>query len=290
MGRRRRSIVRRSTATAIVVVAFVAVAAWSAAGAAAASRPGADWHHALAVLKSLRKQPPSVPIVYLLGDSLAWECTVDDRSWATQVRRYGGGRIVAFNLGSRNQTFGQSAALVGVMPRRRAIAFIGVDPGRFAAAPIKPVLKLDRRLAASYAQHHYTGDGILSVTRKKAQVRDWVRRRYPAFRRNYLGNLMRLDTLIVACERRGLRPVLLELPHNTAVAGHRLDRALSTIRYGCRSLAALHDIPFVSLEAQARLVNADFHDLAHMVESGRVKWQRPLAKRTAGLLKLYGMR
>jgi len=273
-----------------VLAAAVLLTASSAAVATAAPRPGADWHHALAVLKTLRKQPPRVPIVYLLGDSLARECTVDDRSWATQVRRYGGGRIMAFNLGSRHQTFGQSAALVGVMPRRPAIVFIGVDPGRFAAAPVKPVLRLDRRLAASYAQHHYTGSGILSVARKKAMVRDWVRRRYPAFRRSYLGNLLRLEALIVACERRGLRPVLLELPLNTAVAGHSFDRALSTYRYGCRSLAALHDIPFVSLVAQARLVNADFHDLAHMVESGRVKWQRLLAKRTAGLLKRYGMR
>jgi len=47
------------------------------------------------------------------------------------------------------------------------------------------------------------------------------------------------------------------------------------------ALAALRDIPFVSLVAQARHLNADSHDLARVVESGRAKWQRLPAKRTA---------
>jgi hypothetical protein len=262
------------------------------AGPAAATAPqaGSDWNHALKVLLSMRSRPPSAPLVFLLGDSLAREGTVSDRSWSNAVRHYGEPNVAVRNLGSRNQTFDHSAALVTLMPARPAIVFISVDPGRFASGRTTPITSLDADLAARHAQHHYKDADIMSWSRKQSMLRAWVQRSYPVFRARYLANLLRLDALLTTCERRRVHAVLLDLPMNMQLIGSAMDVPIETYREGCRSLAALHGVPYVNLASRAQLTNDDYYDIAHMVGSGRVKFQKLLAQKTVTLLRQYGMR
>ena len=53
-------------------------------------------------------------------------------------------------------------------------------------------------------------------------------------------------------------------------------------------LAAKYGVPYVDVNKAAAVPNADFHDLSHLVEPGRVLWQRQLAKALAPLLKGAG--
>jgi hypothetical protein len=216
---------------------------------------------------------------------------VSDESWSADVAARGGPAVITYNLGSRNQTFYEDVALVKAMPQVPTIVYIAVNVGRFTSPYTTKVVPLapDPEQVARHKQHHYTQSRILSLAEKKAMVRDWLVRRYPVFQERFKYNAGQLDRLIRACLRRGLHPVLVDMPRNIAVIGKALDRPMHRYHKACWALADKHDIPFVNFVRAAALVNRDFHDLCHLVEPGWPKFQGLLAGRTVGLLKSYGM-
>ncbi len=250
-----------------------------------------DWAHVLQVVANLKAQPPAAPVICLLGGSAARECTIDDASWSARVAKLGGPAVVAYNLGSRNRTLAQDVELVQALPKTRGIVYIGINVGRFTAPPSDPSLDLPEPTQSlpPYRQHHYSQSKILSVAKKRALLKAWLAKRYPEFKKNYASNLTTLEQLIVACKAQDLRPVLLELPRDTAIVEHSLDAPVARYTSGCRALAKKHGVPWVSFVSAARLPNADFYDLWHLVEPGRTVWQRFLSANTVGLLEKYGM-
>jgi hypothetical protein len=250
-----------------------------------------DWAHVLQVVANLRARPPAGHAVLLLGGSAARESTIDDASWTAQVKSLGGSAVTAYNLGSSNRTLEQDVALIDALPRTTGLVYISINVGRFTAAPSQPTLDLPEPAATlpPYSQHHYSQKRILSVAKKKAVLKDWLVRRYPVFKKNYASNLATLEQLLTACRARGLRPVLLELPRDTAVIGHALDTPVARYTSSCRALAKKHGVPWVSFVGVAHVPNADFYDLWHLVEPGRATWQRLLSAKTVALLKKYGM-
>ena len=252
---------------------------------------GSDWGHVLQVVANLKAQPPAAPVVCLLGGSAARESTIDDARWADQVETLGGPPVVAYNLGSRNRTLAQDVELVRALPKTPGIVYIGINVGRFTAPPSHPTLDLPEPTQSlpPYRQHQYSQSRILSIAKKRALLDAWLAKRYPEFKKNYASNLTMLEQLLVACKDRGLRPVLLELPRDTAIVGHALDAPVARYSSGCRALAKKHGVPWVSFVSAARLPNADFYDLWHLVEPGRAVWQRLLSGKTVDLLQKYGM-
>ena len=168
--------------------------------------------------------------------------------------------------------------LIQALPKTRGIVYIGINVGRFTAPPSHPTLDLPEPTQSlpPYRQHQYSQSKILSVARKKALLAAWLAKRYPEFKKNYAPTSRRSSS----CRRlqgRGLHPVLLELPRNTAIVGHALDAPVARYTSGCRALAKKHGVPWVSFVSAARLPNADFYDLWHLVEPGRTVWQRFLS-------------
>jgi hypothetical protein len=275
------------------------VAAGGASSAPGAVTPGKqtstgggdDWQHVLQAIANLRAGPPSEPLVVLLGGSAARESTIGDASWAAQVTQDGGPAVAAYNLGSRNRTLAQDVALVKKLPETRGIVYVGINVGRFTSPPSSPGIKLPEPSVSlpAYKQHQYSKTDIKSAAKKKALVTQWMASRYPAFKANYASNLKTLGALIAACRERGLEPVLLELPRDTAVIGGALDAPVDRFTADCKALARKKDVPWVSFVAKARLPDGDFYDLWHLVEPGREVWQTLLSKETVTLLKQYGM-
>ena len=263
-----------------------------AAGAKAAQRgaPGDDWKHVLQVVANLRADPPSEPLVLLLGGSAARESTVGDASWAAQIRSGGGPAAAAYNLGSRNRTLAQDVALVKALPAGSGLIFIGINVGRFTSPPSSPTLALPEPVASlpPYAQHQYTQSNVKTTAKKKALVTEWMSKRYPAFKANYATSFKTLGALVRACKSKGYTPVLLELPRDTAVIGKALDAPVGRFTADCKALALQEGVPWVSFVAQARLRDGDFYDLWHLVEPGREVWQGLLSKETVRLLEQYG--
>jgi len=233
---------------------------------------------------------PPLPAVYLLGGSSARECVVSNAGWAAAIRAAGGPEVLSVNLGASNQSYTADRRLVRGMPEG-ALVLIGVSLGRYTSPPPKAAAAkpLDDEARAALAgevevQHRYTEKRIKTDERKGQMLDLWLAERYELYRRNYDANHEELARLLRACRERGLRAALLELPLNLEFIGDRLDAPREAYRRDCRRLAATSGVPFLSFVEEVGLVNAEFYDLAHLVEPGREKWQARLAREVARLL------
>jgi hypothetical protein len=80
-----------------------------------------------------RQDEPGVPGVYLIGGSSARESIVSGGALAAEVAELGGPRVAAYDLGSSNQNFAESLAVVQSVPDTPAWLLVGVNLGRFTA-------------------------------------------------------------------------------------------------------------------------------------------------------------
>jgi hypothetical protein len=80
-----------------------------------------------------RQDEPSTPAIYLLGGSSARESIVSGAALAAEIRDAGGPEVAAFDLGSINQNFAESLAVVDSAPDTPAWLLVGVNLGRFTA-------------------------------------------------------------------------------------------------------------------------------------------------------------
>lgn len=254
------------------------------------AEPGRDWRHCVQMVANLRAEPPDVPVVVFLGGSSARESTIDDAHWSAQIERRGGGTVQAYNLGSKHRTFRQDLEFVKLLPKTPSIVYIGINIGRFCARPTNPTITLPPPGPDGiYYQHRYTYTKIQSLSRKRAHVAYWMQRRYPEFKKNYAYNMRILERIILACQRRGLRVALVDLPRDLPAIGRSFDAPVTKYRAGCKRLAQKYDVPWLSFVRESRFVSRDFFDIFHTVEPGRAKYQRLLSARTVRLLNLYGM-
>ena len=285
---------RRERHLRALLLVLVMTGVCSALGASLLIMPaqaleGSDWQHALQVVRDLRASPPDSPVVLLLGGSSAREATVSDSDWAADVQRQGGSRVVTYNLGSRNQTFEQDAALVKALPKIPLLIVIGVNRGRFTSPPKTTTSTTPVTTKGDYSQHHYSSARIRTLEQKQELVLYWMRQRYPVFTERYAANLAQLDKLIALCKQRGYHPTVLDMPRNMEVIGDAFDAPIGQYQDGCRDLAAQHAVPFIDFVDDAQIGNDDFFDLDHLVDPGRPKFQSRLADETAQLLARYGL-
>jgi hypothetical protein len=276
----------------------VLLAALFAALSALAWPPGATaltgspaWYHAIEVISAVNETPPEVPLLILTGGSVTKECMVGDADWASQVQRRGGPEVVAHNISSAMRSFYEDVALVKALPNVPGIVFIGVNLGRFTWPYQSGEVSLARNptLAAKYTIHHFTSADMMTLAEKQACVVRWMTKSYPHFQARVDYNLRQLARLVRVCKRKGLHPVMLEMPRNMAVIGHAYDVPIRRFHRGCWAIARQYGVAYVNFVLDANLLNRDFRDLGHLVETGRPKYQRLLSDRTIFLLKRYGM-
>lgn len=85
------------------------------------------------VVGKARQDAPPVPGLYLLGGSSARESIVSGEALAREIRAAGGPEVAAYDLGSINQNFAESLAVVQSAPDTPAWLLVGVNLGRFTA-------------------------------------------------------------------------------------------------------------------------------------------------------------
>jgi hypothetical protein len=260
--------------------------------AAALYRPGDDWRHVESTLAALNRRPPSVPVVYLLGGSAARECITSEPAWSAQITALGGGRVRALDFGSSSQAFKNDLTIVRAAPAVPSIVLIGLNVGRYVSIPPKDALLSVApltRAGSVYDPHRFHSGDQLSDAAKRAIVTQWMRVKYPRFRDRYAGNAAVLRELIALCQEKGFYPVLVELPLNLRIVGHAWDAPRGRYQRGARSAAAAYGIPCEDFVARVGLVSSDFVDVSHLVEPGRVKYQRRLSQVVVSRLKQYGL-
>ena len=305
---RRRHAVTVAACAALAVAVAAGVAHSSAAGAGLRSpQPsaaggsagrqvetlGKDALHRLQIVANLRARLPQTPVVILLGGSSARESTVDDRDWAAQIAQFGGTTVTAYNLGCRHDTYALDREIVKLLPADMpAVVYIGVNLGRFASPPGAPTVALPETSFPPpvYYQHIYSvNKKVQTAATKRFYVDYWLTRRWPELAARYEYNLGALESVIHACLARGLHPVLLDLPRDLAVIGHAFDEPVAMYKAGCVWLSRKYGIPWLTPVKAAGLEDGDFFDLFHLVEPGRVKYQKLLSQKTARLLDDYGL-
>jgi len=263
-------------------------------GAAANARTSnEDRTHALQIIANLQAQPPEQPVVILLGGSSAREATIGDDDWAAQILGLGGPHVLAYNLGAKHDTFVLDREVAELLPQNMpAIVYIGINIGRFCSSPSDPWLDLpDPKIPPDvYAQHIYSIDKrIQSASLKRFYVKYWLKARWPEFKVRYRYNLGVVESVVRVCLQRDLHPVLVDLPRDLPIIGHSFDAPVSAYKAGCKGLAAEYSIPWLTFVATSRFVDRDFFDIFHLVEPGRVKYQRLLSEKTVRLLAKYGL-
>jgi len=299
-GSRRRAALRGRAALLRSLVSFALcagclVATVAAAGPAAAYQSRDDWRHMERALTYLGENPPKRPLVLLFGGSAARECTISDRSWRRQIVELGGPRVLAFNLGASSESYRKNIAMVRRLPDVPTLVVVGVNVGRYTATPPAPSVRLAGGTTLTlaqvddYSQHRFHYPSRLTRAQKSAYVTRWLRKRYPVFRERFAYNAGQLATLLATCQERDVKVVLVNLPINLQVVRHRMDAPRKRYRRSCVALGAKYEVPWVNFVARAGLVDADFADDWHLVEPGRVKWQKRLSKTVVVWLHRYGI-
>jgi hypothetical protein len=107
-----------------------------------------------------RRDEPDVPALYLLGGSSARESIVSGEALAAEIGELGGPRVAAYDLGSINQNFAESLAVVDSAPDTPAWLLLGVNLGRFTATKEQNALQAEGRefLLESGAVHDFVSD------------------------------------------------------------------------------------------------------------------------------------
>jgi len=263
------------------------------AATAHAAELGKDRLHLSQIVANLRAAPPEKPVVILLGGSSAREATIDDQNWAAQIARLGGPEVLAYNLGCKHDTFELDREVAELLPQDLpAIVYIGINIGRFCNSPSDPSLTLPNPEIPPdvYYQHVYSIDKrIQSASLKRYYLQYWLTARWPEFKAHYSYSIGVVESIVRTCVDRGLHPVLVDLPRDLPIIGRSLDAPVATYKAGCKRLAAKYHIPWLTFVAAAGFVDRDFFDLFHLVEPGRVKYQRLLSEKTVTLLDRYGL-
>jgi len=249
---------------------------------------GCDWRHLAQVAGHLSTLTPKRPVVYLLGGSAARECTISDDSWRAAVREAGGPDTLAYNLGASGQTYEDNLLLIEKLPRVPSIVIIGVIVGRYTRTGARGLPDVEPGIAP-YPQHRFTLRGIRTDAVKRFLVTDWLTRRYPVFQDRFPRQAQKLDALVARCIELGFHPVMLNLPLNQEIVKDRLDKPRRRYREHCQAVATKYDVPWVNWLPTIPLVSRDFSDNWHLVEPGRVKWQRRLTTLTVTTLRRYDM-
>jgi hypothetical protein len=257
-----------------------------------------DWVHLWEVVSLVNSgpQPPPGPQIYYLGDASARESIVDDTDWTTQLAELGApSGAQAHVLAGHDQTFGMDETVVGHLPSRagrarRDLVVIGVGLTRFARPPKQlrparltrvPVSETD---LSPWQRHRYDALPLLSAAQKLKVAAIWGPLWLARFERFRTANLDAIRRLIKACRARNLRPVLLDTPVNLAAAGTRLDRARSSYRAACKSLARKCGVTYLSFQRAIDLPSACFHDIHDLVHQGAVMWQLRLSRAIVPLI------
>ena len=139
-----------------------------------------------------------------------------------------------------------------------------------------------------YQRHRYTQTTLMSVRGKRRKVELWLTgkgRPGGQFDRCEAYNAALLEAIVRRARERGFTVALMEPPENAAIVRSSFDRFKAVYRPLCRSLAARYGGAYLHFGRRLDLVNTDFRDITHLVETGRLKWQAALARALSPLLQ-----
>jgi hypothetical protein len=174
--------------------------------------------------------------------------------------------------------YGRGASLQGVLPG--IFDYVGSYlRQRASAGPFWG-------LSIPYETHYYPPGAKGAATSEKGSTLSTVlandQRNYAA---NGSYNFELLRQIVLLARERGYTVVFYDQPLNVAVGGATWGGVLPAYRARAEALAKRLGVPYLHPQAASGVTNADFADLYHLLERGRVKWQPVLAGWLAHILR-----
>jgi hypothetical protein len=142
-----------------------------------------------------------------------------------------------------------------------------------------------------FVAHRYTPGDAWSATKKRRALAGWYETAGTpggAFDRVFPSSADDLRRTVAAARERGFAVVLAEQPYDLQVADGKLDRLRARTRALCIALAAENDGVYLDFLAASGLDSDDYHDVSHLLPSGRPKYELRLVAGLAPVVALVG--
>jgi len=141
-------------------------------------------------------------------------------------------------------------------------------------------------LSIPYAIHYYPpgAKGALPLA-KRQNIFKVLRRDRKAYRANADYNFAVLRQIVLLGKERGYQVVLYDQPLNFSAGGPTWGGVLPAYQKRAEAMAKQLGVPYIHIERGADLSDADFADLYHLLQSGRLKWQAELARLLAPITR-----
>jgi hypothetical protein len=134
-----------------------------------------------------------------------------------------------------------------------------------------------------YKVHAFDSRQTLPDSEKRALVKKWLTKYYPAFKKVHRFDAAMLDGLIAEGKRRGLDLVIVELPWNRQIIGDAFGPAMAAYQAPTKAIAEKYGVPYLDFNEQLAIPSEDFLDLSHLRPAGRAIWQAELARQLTAL-------
>jgi len=205
------------------------------------------------------------------------------------------GRFTTSPESNYNQVIGRELLLKSDSLRRWVIAHSGehqhsytILPGIFSALTSylqqrENALLNGKLHQKPYKVHAFDARKTLPDSEKRALVRQWLKRYYPAFKKVHAFDAAMLDGLVAEGKARGLDIVIVELPWNRQIIGDAFAQAMAAYQAPTRAIADKYGVPYLDFNAQLDIPSENFLDLSHLRPAGRAIWQAELARQLAAL-------
>jgi hypothetical protein len=136
-----------------------------------------------------------------------------------------------------------------------------------------------------YLRHYYGPEAPPEDPHaKRASLESVYEHNRTQYAANHEYNLVVLRELVELARDKGFDVAFFEQPLNTWVAGDWAG-VLPRYRSEVGHIAQLEEVPYLRVDRNLRLGDADFVDLYHLLSASRARWEKQMAREVAGLLR-----
>ena len=134
-------------------------------------------------------------------------------------------------------------------------------------------------LSIPYAYHYYApgAKGALPLA-KRQNIFTVLRHDRSRYARYAAYNFAVLRQIVLLSKERGYQVVLYDQPLNFSAGGPTWGGVLPAYQKRAEAMAKQLGVPYIHFERGIHLTDANFADLYHLLQSGRLKWQGELAR------------
>jgi hypothetical protein len=141
-------------------------------------------------------------------------------------------------------------------------------------------------LSIPYAIHYYPpgAKGALPLA-KRQEIFKVLRDDRSGYAANAAYDFFLLRQIVQLSEERGYKVVFYDQPLNVEAGGPTWGGVLPAYRSRAEAMAQRFGVPYIHVERGIHLHDADFADLYHLLEKGRILWQAELARLVAPIAR-----